>query len=221
MELETQDFPVPFPGLNLNAVPAASLYLLLGHPGVGKSVLASTLAAHALRLHHYAIFVTFDSKSDDIKRSVSGFLKADLGSRLFVLDFFARKPSSISDVSIEMNQAIRGIRNHAWLFLDSLSTLGTILKPDLLPPWILDLRSKLKLPQLITFLIYDTGINPPALTANLQVLCDGTLEMKVEEDPSGEIRRFFRIYSLRNAQHTTRWFSFDIGNEGVRFPFLK
>ena len=217
MALETKGFPVPFPGFEQKVAPPGSVCLLVSPPGVGKSVFAQTLAAHALRLLDQVIFVAFDNPVDEIKSSVKKFLGEDLDNRFSIVDFYDNKISSISDVGIEINKAVQGQSINTWLVVDSLSTLGILNTPDNLPPWLLDMRRKLKLPNLITFFNYATGVNPPALTANLQILCDGTLEMKMEEDESGKFQRLFRIYSFRNSQHTVEWFPFNVQSDGVHF----
>ena len=45
--------------------------------------------------------------------------------------------------------------------------------------------------------------------------------MKIEEAPSGELRRFFRAYNLKGVAHSTKWVPYQITSEGIKYLVYK
>jgi len=138
---------------------------------------------------------------------------------LHVVDFLLEKPTQISDVSIAIHQTIAKFEGQpARLAFDSLSTLGTMFNPAYLAPWLLDQRARFlrSKANVLAMIVYDTGINPPSITRNLQALSDVVLEMKFDES-SGEPRRMFRVFSTRGAAHSIKWYAFTVYDSGISF----
>ena len=91
------------------------------------------------------------------------------------------------------------------LVFDSLSTLGTMFKPDLLAPWLLDQRARLsKISAIILALvIYATGINPQSITRSLHTFSDIVLEIRADETKK-EPERQFRVLKARDVSHSAK-----------------
>jgi KaiC/GvpD/RAD55 family RecA-like ATPase len=209
-------FQVPVPGLEGQVFPPGTTVLVTGRPGVGKSVFAQQMTQEALKVGHNAIVMLTDTPADAFRAQAE---TAGAPERLQVLDFLIQKPRAINEVSITIHQEIGKLgEGPARLVFDSLSTLGTIFEPGLLPPWVLDQRSRFLKhgSNVLAVMVYDTGIHPPSVTRNLQALSDVVLEMKIDE-PAGEPRRLFRVFSARGAAHSVRWYPFTIDDKGLHF----
>lgn len=215
-------FQVSFPGLAKNEIPKGATLLLVGPSGVGKTTFGLQFATEGLMLGERAVYISLDNTFYDLISNakklgfeVDRFITAD---DLRFLDFFTSKPENINAVSIAYHRVVGDfIPKPTRIVLDSLSTLGMFTSIDRLPPWVLEQRARLKQLNVLMLLVLDTGIHPPSLSLALQNITDGTLEMKLEEMPNGELKRFFRIYSIRGMPHSTRWIPFEIATGGIKY----
>ncbi len=138
--------------------------------------------------------------------------------RLHCLDFFSNEPSSITDVSIAIEEELSKITaTHVRVIMDSLTTLGLTCGVDKIPPWILHCRPRLKQRAILCLYILSVGICPPSLDLAVQNVCEGMLEMRLEEQPDSQLRRMFRTYSIGGVSHSTEWYEFKISASGVEF----
>jgi KaiC/GvpD/RAD55 family RecA-like ATPase len=192
------------------------MILLSGRPGVGKSVFAGQFIREGLQLGQHAIYVVTDTSGDQIRKKAA---ESSIGAQLQVVDLFLEKPHLINDISITVHQAIAKFSGQAVrLVFDSLSTLGMMFNPDVLPPWVLDQHARLtkNSANVLALMTYDTGIHPPSITRSLGVLSDIVLEMRLEESAE-EPKRLFRIFSTRSVSHSAKWHAFTIDDAGLRF----
>jgi KaiC/GvpD/RAD55 family RecA-like ATPase len=206
-------FKLDVPGLEDHVFPPATTVLLMGRPGVGKSLLTEQFIRSGLEQGQHAIYVTTDTSADTVRGAFSP------SSDLEVVDLFKEKPRLISDISIAAHQAIARLGSRpVRLVFDSLSTLGMLFKPDVLPPWVLDQRARFARnnSNVIGLMVYATGIHPPTVGRSLQSLADVVLEMRFQEGAS-EPQRLFRVFSIRGLSHSTKWYQFTIDSEGLKF----
>lgn len=209
-------FKLRVPSLEDVVLPAGTTVLLGGRPGAGKSVFAEQFIRDGLQLGQHGIYVATDTPADSIRKRVP---ISSTTAELHVIDLFQEKPHLINDISIAVHQIISKFTDRpVRVVFDSLSTLGMIFKPDVLPPWVLDQRGRFvrNNTNALALMIYDTGIHPPTVSRSLQVLSDVVLEMKLDES-SGEPKRLFRIFSTRGAPHSAKWYPFTIDDVGLRF----
>ena len=205
------------PGLEDHAFPPGTIVLLTARPGTGKSSYAKRFCLEGLRTNERVVAALTDVTEDSFRKQI-GVDTAELE----VLDFLREKPNGVNEISITMHQLIsktpgRPVR----LIFDSLSTLGTMFKPELLAPWLLDQRARLSKTSAIvlSLVIYATGINPPSITRSLHTFSDVVLEMRADETKE-EPERQFRVLKARNVGHSARWIPFVITDSGINFANL-
>jgi KaiC/GvpD/RAD55 family RecA-like ATPase len=206
-------FKLQIPGLEDHFFPPTTTVLLMGRPGVGKSVFTEQFVHNGLEQGQHAIYVATDTSADMVRRRFPS------ASELEVVDLFQEKPRLINDISIAVHQMITRLgKRPVRLVYDSLSTLGMLFKPDVLPPWVMDQRARFvrNNSNVIGLMVYATGIHPPTVSRSLQTLADVVLEMRFLEG-EGEPKRLFRVFSIRGLSHSAKWYPFTIDDEGLKF----
>ena len=176
------------PGLEDHVFPPGTIVLLTARPGTGKSSYAKRFCLEGLKTNERVVAALTDITGETFRKQV-GVETADLE----VLDFLREKPNGVNEISIKMHQLLSKTQGQrVRLVFDSLSTLGTMLKPDLLAPWLLDQRARLSKTSaiILALVIYATGINPPSITRSLHTFSDVVLEMRVDETKEDPERQF-------------------------------
>lgn len=219
MQQALPGFRLSVPSLDKHVFPPGTTILLTGKPGIGKSVFAEQFLWEGLQQGQHGIYIVTDTSGDTLRKKAES---AGGNAGLEVVNLFMEKPRLINDISISIHQAISKSEGQPIrLVFDSLSTLGMMLKPDVLPPWVLDQRARLTKhgSNVLALIVYDVGIHPPQITRSLQVLSDVVLQMKFEEGAK-EPKRLFRVFSTRGAPHSAQWYPFTIDDAGLRFTEL-
>lgn len=207
-------FKMQIPGLETHSFPPGTIVLLTARPGLGKSTFAKRFCLEGLNATERVVAALTDITADRFLKQV-GIETPDLE----VLDFLSEKPNGVNDISIRIHQLISKSRDRkVRLIFDSMSTLGTMYKPELLPPWLLDQRAKLskQSTDVLALIVYATGINPPSITRSLHTFSDVVLEMRTDETKP-EPERQFRILKARDVSHSTSWVPFKITDAGIEF----
>jgi KaiC/GvpD/RAD55 family RecA-like ATPase len=202
------------PGLENHAFPPGTIVLLTARPGTGKSSFAKRFCLEGLRMNERVVAALTDVTEDSFRKQI-GVETGDLD----VLDFLREKPNGVNEISIQMHQLMSKIPGQpVRLIFDSLSTLGTMFKPDLLAPWLLDQRARLSKTSamVLALVIYATGINPPSITRSLHTFSDVVLEMRTDETKE-EPERQFRVLKARDVGHSAKWIPFMITDSGINF----
>jgi class 3 adenylate cyclase/KaiC/GvpD/RAD55 family RecA-like ATPase len=201
------------PGLEDHVFPPGTIVLLTARPGTGKSSFVKRFCLEGLQANDRVVAALTDITAEDFRRQIGESPDLD------ILDFLRDKPTGVNEISIKIHELIsKTADRQVRLIFDSLSTLGTMFHPDLLPPWLLDQRSRLSRQRVkvLALIIYATGINPPSVTRSLHTFSDVVLEMKMDESKA-ETQRQFRILKARDVSHSTKWLPFKITDSGIEF----
>jgi len=202
------------PGLEDHIFPPGTIVLLTSRPGIGKSSFAKSFCLEGLNANERVLAALTDITAETFRKQI-GVETADL----IVLDFLREKPNGVNEISIKMHELMSKAQGqHIRLVFDSLSTLGTMFKPELLAPWLLDQRARLSKTSAIVLalIVYATGINPPSITRSLHTFSDVVLEMRTDETKD-EPERQFRVLKARDVSHSTKWIPFVITDSGINF----
>lgn len=207
-------FKMQIPGLEDHVFAPGTIVLLSARPGTGKSSFAKRFCVEALDSGERVVAALTDITGESFRKQI-GVETGDLE----VIDFLREKPNGVNEISIRMHQLLSKTREQrVRLIFDSLSTLGTMFKPELLAPWLLDQRARLSKTSamVLALVIYATGINPPSVTRSLHTFSDVVLEMRMDETKE-EPERQFRVLKARDVSHSAKWIPFTITDSGISF----
>ncbi|MGA3111056.1 MAG: ATPase domain-containing protein [Candidatus Bathyarchaeia archaeon] len=222
-----------FPGsskLVEGILPPASL-LLIGQPGVGKTVFCKQFLYNGFAAGEPCIYLSTDESpmgiADSMKRF--GFNLEGKKSDIFrIVDCYSWKlgdgslseymvsnPADLAFVLGTTQKAMRGLSNLRLVF-DSITGLTSICSHSNV--------EVSKFLQIMVAEIRNAGgkavftVTPEAhdlqFMSLLRQTFDGTLEMK-EDETVKEIKRLLRVFSLRDAKHKTTWMPFEITDHGI------
>lgn len=223
-----------FPGssrLVEGVVPISSL-LLMGPTGIGKTIFSKQFIYNGLLKGEQCIYVSTEEPPEEIYKSMKtfGFDVEPFTSKdtFRVVDCYSWKleeaslskyvvknPSDLLSVLKAIDDARDGLRNIR-LVLDSITGLTSICEHNLLEVvrFLQILVAKIRTADGKAIFVAVPEAHDPQLVSHFRIIFDGTLEMK--EDESGkQIKRLFRIFSLKGAKHKTTWTPFEITESGI------
>ncbi len=223
-----------FPGsskLIEGTVPCASL-LLMGPTGIGKTIFCKQFIFSGLVKGELGIYVSTDESPEDVIRSMKEFgfdVDPFLANNTFrIIDcyswklgsssssiYFVNNPTDLLSVMKAVDDAKGGQRN-VRLVLDSITGLTSICSHDLLEVvrFLQIMVAKIRTAGCSAIFAAAPEAHDPQFVSHFRLIFDGMLEMK--EDESGrQIKRLFRVFSLKGAQHKTTWTPFEITSNGI------
>lgn len=203
--------------------PANSTILLIGPPGVGKTIFCEQMLNKGIELGEKCIFVTFDTHPEIIKRSMKCFgWRTD--ADLTFLDCFSWRIGSgcnsmyavdglsdLNQLNMVFTDLLRDIgKESKRLVADSISTLFLYSDPQMVPLFLQDFIAKSNSSGSIVFLTLEEGVHDDKVVSTLNYLTDGLIEMRFEED-----KRYLRVSKMRDTRHERVWIEYEITHEGI------
>jgi len=205
-------------------------WLLLGPPGSGKSTFCLHFLKAGLINTQPCVIVATDYSPEEVK---SGMKRLGVNvtlledqSRFRIVDCYSWRtgarstspyhvdnPANLSDVSIAIENARRGLRNPR-VVCDSITTLTLETGEASAQKFLQVLTAKIKEVNGMGILVAEAGIHREEFVTFLRYTCDGVFEMKIEE-AKGDLRRSFRIYFLKGIKHSDAWFPYIFNGENI------
>ena len=223
-----------FPGsarLVEGALPPSSL-LLIGPSGVGKTIFCKQFLYNGLSKGEGCLYVSTSESPDEIERSMKNFgfeISAFKNKDMFrIVDchswktggaspskWVVKNPGDLATVSINIENAMRGL-NKIRMVLDSITGLTSTCSynPTYLSKFLQIIVAKIRLLNGTAIFVVTPEAHDQQFLSYLREIFDGTLEMK-EEDAGNDIKRLLRVFSIKGANHKTKWMPFDITNQGI------
>ncbi len=220
------DFPV-LKALGIDVMPFGNNLVLIGLPGVGKSVFCGNLAGECLRKGVNVVYVAVDASPKEIRDRVleqcpegsreSGVLTFVDGYSWLLGEADERHRvahlSNLNDLSVKISSAIKECDGdfHVVLF-DSISTLFLHNSESDITRFLQVNMARIKQSGGMGIWTVEEGIHTISFYNTLRHLADGVVEMRLEEDR--ELRRFVRVHTLRGLSHRTNWLPFTVQQRG-------
>ncbi len=215
-------------------IPVGSNILLVGPPGVGKTIFVLAFTSKAIANGDCCIYVCVDQLPEEVQYSLQKFglnvKSAQDEGRLIFIDVyswrFGKIPKdkrwyvsnivNLNELLIRISEAMKSINEkfpekRIRIVLDSISTL--IMYAEFIPVFkmlqLLAARSKLM--KAVGLYTLEAGVHEPKVSAGISYIMDGVIEMKWE----GE-KRYIRILKMRATTHRRDWIPFEIDEEGIK-----
>ena len=199
--------------------------LLMGPPGVGKTVFCENFVKHYLFEKADSLYVTLEKTPEEITFSflTNGVdLRDDsTGDRLVFVDgytwligksrekFFIDSLSNLTELNFKIFSAASQLKRPLVLVFNSISPLSLYNPETFVLKSLQLLFARVKEIGAIGIFVIQSGVHSQEFYNTLEYLVDGVFDMKMGE-ASGEILRYFRIRSLSTSAHSTEWVPFKI-----------
>lgn len=199
--------------------------LLVGPPGVGKTVFCENFMKHYLLQEAYSIYVTLEKTPEEIIfsfRTNGVDLKGGATSdRMVFVDgytwligksserFFIDSLNNLTELNFKIFSAASLLSRPLVLIFNSVSPLSLYNPETFVLKSLQLLFARVKEIGAIGIFVIQSGVHSQEFYNTLEYLVDGIFDMKIGED-SGSILRYFRIRSLSTSTHSTEWVPFKI-----------
>ncbi len=203
--------------------PKDSTILLIGPPGVGKSIFCEQVLNRGVEAKEKCIFVTFDTRPEAVRESMKHFGWRTNGDLTF-LDCFSWRIGSgcnsmyaidgLSDLN-QLNMVFTDLlrdmgKSDKRLVADSISTLFLYSDPRMVPLFLHDFIAKSNSTDSTVFLTLEEGVHDSKIVSTLNFLTDGLIEMRFEED-----KRYLRISKMKDTKHDRVWIEYEVTSHGI------
>lgn len=223
--MSSLQFPSLRPFIN-SEIPLGSNILLIGPPGVGKTVFCENLLCECLKNKKDTLLITLDYAPKDVRKRISmkGIKVSEGEGNLFFVDgyswlvgesseqFHVGNLSNLSDLSVKMFTACNKLSKGVFFAFDSISTL-LIYNPENEAQRFLEVNmARMKHVNNIGLWIVEQGIHSSSFYNALRHRADGVLEMRFDEQE--ELMRFIRMHTFKGVAHKMDWMPFVVSKDG-------
>jgi KaiC/GvpD/RAD55 family RecA-like ATPase len=208
-------------------LPRNSSILLVGPPGCGKTTLCQQFVNEGLKEKQNAIYITLDSRPEDIKKSMKnlGWNVEKYKKLLTFIDCYSwrtGKPkekysisnlANVNELNICFSEAIENMNKEQVNrnVIDSISTLLLYADPTLVVKLIPIIVAKAKQHGFTQLLVLEEGVHDEKTVSTLNYIADGLITFKMEED-----KRLMKVERMKETKHHRKWVEFEVTNKGIK-----
>jgi KaiC/GvpD/RAD55 family RecA-like ATPase len=220
-----------FPGANLlieGEVPRG-VYLLVGNSGAGKTTFCKTFIARGLANNETAIYLSTDEDCRKIQASIHNLMdEKDRGKGdLRLVDayswrfqritgnepFVAVNPADLTGVMITCQKVCHDVSNPRFVF-DSITDLEVQSNSETTLKFLQLVTANIRRMNAMAFFTLIPTSHDSKFVSTVKTMFDGVIEMRLDEIHE-EITRLYRIFSMKGANHKTRWIIFTVTERGI------
>lgn len=214
-------------------VPKGYFLMLTGPPSIGKGIFAVQYAYQGVLQDESAVYIVTDAPPSDVRkimqrfgwdtteheqeeifRFIDGYSWRSGGP--FEEKYYISDPANLTDVMIEVDRALKGLKPPVRVIFDSFSSIAWMSSTSTAIRFLQGLDGKIKKNDYNGIYTVEEGMHDSMTMATLRAQTDGIFEMKLEEKEDG-LCRYFRIFSIRGLPCSTRWIPWTITNKGIEF----
>lgn len=207
-----------------------TIYMVKGVPSSGKTSFGITLLKEFLGKGRKCVYVTTEMDPADIIANAKSSFGLDLEEYakkglFFWVDGYSwrlQKKSEViadianlSDLSTVINNTLTKEKDFFLLF-DSLTSLFLYNDPEVVTKFTQIQVARFRNKDVLGMLLLEEGVTDKKTTDTLSYFVDGLFETKLQ-DEQGDLKRYFRVFSMKLASHKTQWMPFQIDNTGFHF----
>jgi len=218
------DMPANFNILLEKGVPEGNNILLIGPPGIGKTIFCENFLNACLGDGISCIYVTIDKTPSEVKNNLQkGRTKLD-NKNILIIDgytwligksreqYHIENLSNLTELNFKIISAASSVNKPFFLIFDSLSPLSLYNPENFVMKFLQLLMAKIKEWKGVGLYVVQAGVHSEEFYNTLGYLVDGIFDMKMIEEEKG-IKRFFRVRAIGTVSHDTKWVPFIIRDD--------
>lgn len=216
--------PSNFSILIEEGIPKGNNILLIGPPGIGKTIFCDNFVNECLKKSINCIYVTIDKTPEEVKNN---FKKRGINyveECVTFVDgytwligksneqFHIESLSNLTELNFRITSVASSVSKPFILIFNSLSPLSLYNPEKFVMKFIQLLLAKIKERKGVGIYVVQAGVHSEEFYNTLGYLVDGIFDMKMIEEEN-KIKRYFRVRTINCVSHETEWMPFTIGNK--------
>lgn len=207
-------------------VPPGSDIVLIGPPGVGKTIFCENFLVESCMNRGKNLYVTLDYTPKEVRKRMSlrGINLDNEDKKLVFVDgyswllgesseaYHVNNLSNLSDLSVKMISASNEAGEGTFFIFDSISTLLVYSSENEVERFLGANMARMKHNNNVGIWVIEQGIHSESFYNALRHMVDGVLEMRFDERE--ELGRSIRMHTFKDLKHQTRWIPFTIRLDG-------
>jgi len=213
-------------------LPKASMTLVIGHPGSGKSTFGTQFLYEGLGKKQPAVLISTSPSMNALLDEVT--LEYDWDSEIiskiiymdchsWIVGIAKEKYSAdltrLTDVNIALNEIIKDqgitLQHDTRLVIDSFSDFFLYSPSDLTLKFLKGLKSRLFEYQITSLILVQEGMHDDRIISSIEAITDGTIRLKVDETG-----RYVMVSRMISTPSIMKWIPVTI-KRGIEFKTIE
>jgi KaiC/GvpD/RAD55 family RecA-like ATPase len=215
----SKTFSLGFTPKGMWAIPRGSQLLVIGPPGVVKSLFALRYLADRMSCSESCVFATTLWSPDQVRSTFARYFSKKPSSEFLVVDgvtcvtaqtsnepFAFQNLYDLNTINLILLQAVASAEK-GHLCIDNLTTLMTYSDPIAVIKFLQVLCARVKNMGVTGLYLIESDVQVEEVLTTLRFSVDGVIETR-DVEKAGELVHKLRLVHLRGVQVDTRWLTF-------------